>query len=207
MEGVVGFLIDPQFSVFVAFPPLVAAVLGFRRFARAHRFDAALLLGTFLAFLFGIGRYIWRGGWAYGPRYLAFMMPVMGLPALSFFDGVREWRSALARQITQEITVVVVVVYVFLQVQDNRLNFFTYYLLLDTPQPFMGQPDGWLLRAPLPLVNFDLARRRNDLDSISYVRLLRENGKSEAEIAQYKADLRMLANDINYFWPIAGEDR
>jgi hypothetical protein len=204
-EGVIGFLIDPQFSVFIAFPVLIAAVFGFRRFARAHRFDAALLLGTFLVFLFGIGlRYIWRGGWCYGPRYLVFMLPVVALPALSFFEGMREWRSALARQLVQEVTVAVVIVSVFLQVQYNRLNFFTYYLLRDPPKPFMSQKDGWLLRAPLPLVNFDLLRKQDDLDSISYVRLLRDNGKSDAEVAKYKTELRQLATDLNYFWPIAG---
>ena len=82
LSGVLGFLFDPQFSIFLTFPVLVVALFGLPEFFRKYRRDAIVIysLGTLL--LLANAKFVnWRGLWSYGPRY---MLPVLGMMSLPF---------------------------------------------------------------------------------------------------------------------------
>jgi hypothetical protein len=93
-EGLRGFLIDPQKSVFLHFPLLLLAVFYWRAFHREHSFEAWFILLAFVPILIVYASTIsWRGNWSYGPRYLVFAMPVLCLPVLSMLRAAKPWKS------------------------------------------------------------------------------------------------------------------
>ncbi len=85
-EGLRGYAVDPQKSLFLHFPMLVLAIFFWRRFLREHPFDGAFLLLAFAPILVVYASTVsWRGNWSFGPRYLVFAAPALSLPLVMMF--------------------------------------------------------------------------------------------------------------------------
>lgn len=85
-EGLVGFIIDPQKSVFLYFPVLLLAVFGMRSFWRQWPLPFAFACLSFLFMYLLCSWFVnWRGDWCLGPRYLLFVLPALGLPLTVLF--------------------------------------------------------------------------------------------------------------------------
>lgn len=84
--GLWGLLLSPGKSLFLFSPPLLLALFGLRRFVMRQRevgWAIALTVGPILLIY---SRYLfWSGDWCWGPRYLAFALPVLLLPAAELF--------------------------------------------------------------------------------------------------------------------------
>ena len=81
-------------SVFLFSPPLILGLLGLKRFARAHRLETEMLLGTAVTYLLVYGHFaLWFAPGSWGPRFLVPSTPLLLLPACAFMDGGR-WRRA-----------------------------------------------------------------------------------------------------------------
>ena len=96
LEALSGFLFQPDRSIFLHAPLLIPAFFGLPLFWRRHRRETLFVATTFGAFyLFLSCFHNWAGHWCYGPRYLLFLLPLMGLPALPVFDRIlyvgRSW--------------------------------------------------------------------------------------------------------------------
>jgi hypothetical protein len=92
-----GFLFSPGKSIFLYAPPLLLAVLGLPRFWREHRRSLLAMLATIGPVFFMYCRLpSWPGDYAWGPRYLAFAVPVLLLPAISFLSAARRPGRSLA---------------------------------------------------------------------------------------------------------------
>jgi len=80
--GVVGFLASPGYGLLWYCPPVVLAILGFRKAVRDRMFEALAIVAVFAAFLFlhSCLSY-WYASWSWGPRYLVPTVP--GLCALA----------------------------------------------------------------------------------------------------------------------------
>lgn len=78
--GLAGLLLSPGKSVFLYSPPLILAVLGWRRFAARERGLArAVLVATVPQFLVVSSLTFFHGDWCWGPRYLIPLLPLWGL--------------------------------------------------------------------------------------------------------------------------------
>ncbi len=85
-----GFLFSPGKSLFLYTPALVLALLGFPSFWRSHRWTVLAMLATVAPVVLLYCCYpAWPGDWAWGPRYAVFAVPVLLLPAISFFSAAR----------------------------------------------------------------------------------------------------------------------
>ena len=63
-EGLYGFLFAPRFSIFLYFPPLIFALLGLRRFARAYPFDTVAVFACLAIFMLFLAKLpSWAGEW------------------------------------------------------------------------------------------------------------------------------------------------
>ena len=86
VAGLWGLLLSPGKSLFLFSPPLILALFGLRRFLARRRdvsWAIALTVGPILLIY---SRYLfWSGDWCWGPRYLAFALPVLLLPAAELF--------------------------------------------------------------------------------------------------------------------------
>jgi hypothetical protein len=204
-DGVLGFLLDPQRSVFLCFPPLIAAAVGFPRYLREHRFEALFLAATFVAFLLALGLLpSWKGEWSYGPRYLAFLLPVVSLPALSFLATLREAAPGPGKAAAWAGMFVTILASLFLQVQVNRLWFFSYYQISDLPgaPTWQGETKELFVEAPFGWINYQLVGAGEDLEKLPYVRFLRGVGIDQEQMDAYLERLRKIAKTRNYYWGV-----
>jgi hypothetical protein len=77
-----GYLVSPGRSIFLYSPPLVLALFGARRFYDLHRAEALLFGAIACTFLLSYSTFaLWDGGWAWGPRYMLPLVPLLIIPA------------------------------------------------------------------------------------------------------------------------------
>lgn len=86
--GLFGLLLSPGKSLFLYSPPLLAALAFLPRFLRQFRLIGGTALALCLAWLFLYATWwCWHGDHAWGPRFLAPLLPLLCLPlALAFRD-------------------------------------------------------------------------------------------------------------------------
>ncbi|MDA1055139.1 MAG: hypothetical protein O3C40_32355 [Planctomycetota bacterium] len=196
--GLYGFLMDPQKSVFLYFPLIVAAMVRFRSFLKKHAFEwSFVLIAVAIYYPLNSAFSVWRGGWCYGPRYLLFVMPALSLPLLELLD-----RRALTLGWSRISSIVVASLVIWSLVTQpliQGLEFFAFYRAHD---PFMigiHEPriDEYF-RQPFWIVNRDLVRYRTGRAAFRPLELARER-YPEAAVARIERDLRSFPLG-NIYW-------
>jgi hypothetical protein len=199
-EGLYGFLLAPRFSIFLHFPPLVLALFGLRRFARAHPFDTVVVfasLATFLLFLAKLPS--WAGEWTYGPRYLLFVLPLASLPALAFAESLIEKRHAWPARAVAAAALAALGYSAYLQVQVNRLPYYTDYYarvaedVSPAARAYFANHVG--------VIADGLLRHRDNLEQLPYWDELKRIGTPES-VADYKANVARRIEQGNWFWSL-----
>jgi hypothetical protein len=88
LVGLWGLLLSPGKSLFLFSPPLILALFGVRRFVTRRREAAWAIALTVVPIVLIYSRYLfWSGDWCWGPRYLAFAVPVLLLPVAELFGA------------------------------------------------------------------------------------------------------------------------
>lgn len=138
LDGLLGFLIQPRFNIFLYFPPLLFALLQLRPFARRYPIDFLFAFGTGILFLLVISRLpFWAGEWTYGPRYLLPFLPIMSLPFILLVDRLIDSRKSIAMAMLSIAIGVAMLYSAFLQFRTNQVDFFFYYFVresIDSPR-------------------------------------------------------------------------
>ncbi|MBI2753714.1 MAG: hypothetical protein HYX46_09420 [Betaproteobacteria bacterium] len=204
-DGLGGFLFSPRFSIFLYFPLLPFALLGLKRFAERNRLDAVAMLTIFAVFLLVLAKLpSWAGEWTYGPRYLLFILPVLSLPFLVFADDVLErlgtWRArawALAAIASLGYSA-------YLQVQVNRLPFFTYYHARIVGGSL--ESIAYFLDHHVGVICDDLIRHRANLDGLPFFAELKRDAPPEF-VRDYRAMLTEMIARGNLYWTMPPEKR
>ncbi len=96
--GLWGYLLSPGKSIFLYTPALLLALVGLRRFVRRFGTSAAVIASAGIPVVLVYAKYaFWHGDYAWGPRYLTFLVPVALLPAvLVIGDMLADGRRKLA---------------------------------------------------------------------------------------------------------------
>jgi len=200
-DGLWGFLFSPRFSVFLHYPLLILSLFGAAAFWRRHRPDAIAMAAVFVPFLLLTSKMpLWAGEFGYGPRYLLFVLPVLSLPAVVFADSIidriGEWR---ARAWTAA-TLACLAYSAYLQVQVNRLSFWTYYearAVLEVA--YSDSAADWFRDRHVGVICADLIRYRSDLTALPWFPEFRR--KVSPQIAeQYVRELGRLIDRGNWYW-------
>jgi hypothetical protein len=90
LVGIPGLLISPGRSVFLYGPVLLALIPAVPAFFRRHRLEALLLLLIGLCYLLVYGRwFMWHGGFAWGPRFLVPIIPLLVVMLAPFIETMR----------------------------------------------------------------------------------------------------------------------
>jgi hypothetical protein len=98
--GLWGLFLSPGKSVFLYSPPLLLGLLGLPRLRRkAPEVLGALLLTTLPVILVYSRFLFWAGDYAWGPRYLVFLAPLLMLPATVLLDGVLQLARGCRRHL------------------------------------------------------------------------------------------------------------
>lgn len=133
--GLHGFLLSPGKSVFLYNPLLLLWPFAIVPFHRAHRSESLLgLVAMGATLLFYAPLYWWHGDWAWGPRYLVPVIPLLVL-------GLAPLAQAACRSIAlRRVFVLLLVMTLGINLLGMTVNFFFYLRSLST----MGRVhDDW----------------------------------------------------------------
>ena len=130
VSGVMGFLFDPKFSIFITFPVLVIALFGLPEFVRDHRKDTIVIYSVAILLLLLNSKFLnWRGVWSYGPRY---MLPVLGMMSLPVIPVI----ARIIHDIKKPWAVCAALVIILglgysarLQMNVNAITFYSYFYI------------------------------------------------------------------------------
>jgi hypothetical protein len=207
-DGLWGFLFAPRYSVFLYFPLLVFALVGLRRFTERHRLDAVVILSIFGAYLLFLSKLpSWAGEWTYGPRYLLPMLPLLSLPFLTFADDVLDRIGTWPARAWAAAALATLAYSGYLQVQVNRLPFWTYYNAwgalygsrsLDTVDYFLNRHTA--------LIADDLVRHRYDLDGLPFFAEMKRTAPPEF-VEQYRRNFGAMLDRGNLYWTLPPDQR
>lgn len=202
-EILANFFLSEQWGIPTHFPLVVLALFGARRFFRAHRFDALFLLSVLCAFLLLVGSLpIWKGEWGYGPRYLLFVLPALGLPALPLLDRLLGWRPGRGwKTPTAAVLAGLVLAFsAFLQVSVIRLDpFFVYWVGLPAKCRVPPETQRYFDTRHFGLITAEAWSKRADLGTISWIPPL-ASACSEKVLVDYVRKLALWLRRTNSLW-------
>ncbi len=135
--GIHGLLASPGKGVFFYVPVLALSVAAWRRFAREWRGEVVVIGAVAAAFVVMFaGWYCWHGDFAWGPRFLMPVVPLMMVPLVSLWRGekVGQWRRL--------VFAAVVGLSVFVQALGSLVSYNEYIMLT------IGQPPYQVLHYP-----------------------------------------------------------
>lgn len=200
-DGLWGFLFAPRFSLFLHYPLLVLALFGAPAFWRRHRAEALAMLAVFVPFLLFMSKLpLWAGEFGYGPRYLLFVAPVLSLPAIVFADAIideiRTWRA----RAWAAAAVACLAYSAYLQIQVNRLPFWTYYeARAALEMAYSDAAADWFRDRHVGVVCADLLRHRADLTALPWFPEFRR--KVSPQVAEhYVRELGRIIDRGNWYW-------
>lgn len=201
------FTVNPQWSFFVCFPPLLLAIPGWKRFWREHEQEAIFILAVFAVYLLvNILRGNWRGEWCYGPRYFLFILPLLALPAVYAL----EWTGQRIRRpvgylrylgyLTLASVLAASLFFVAVQWQVNRLNwFFKYYVEADLASLNDPQVRRYFEHTNFARINWDYWQARHDLTKIPCYDRIRA-GLSSEQMKDFLSGVQDLLSHPNLYW-------
>jgi hypothetical protein len=157
-SGLSHFFFDPQYSIFIYFPLLVFALFGYVAFFKKFCLETGLFVFIGLIILLMNAKLLtWSGGWAYGPRYLLVMLPLMSLPFLAVLDGIIEQRKKMRALLAGGFIALVLLISLKLQMNVNALPFFVNFQLQGALASLHDpQVDFYFSRVPFGIINGDL---------------------------------------------------
>ena len=143
----------------------------------------------------------WRGEWTYGPRYMMFGLPVLGLPFIVFLDGLRDWPQQLAKWSVGTVAIVTLLYSGYLQERTNRLEFFTYYRVSSLVEgSWNRQMARYMLDWHLGAFCAELLKNKDNLDALPWVKELKELKIPAEKVELVKAYVREFIAHENYYW-------
>ncbi len=180
-SGLYQLLLLPSRSAFLYFPWLIPAAFGVGRFWRSHRLELLFASLCFVVFLlFVSAQQEPHGGWCLGPRYLLFVLPLLGLMALPALDWIVDNRQQVRGGVALCLLATVVAAQVWLNTRVNQLEFhadwhvraFLGRLQIEEAQAYFDRRHAGLVfgdlaafrRGEAPFAPFEMARNaRPDL--------------------------------------------
>ncbi|MEK6624026.1 MAG: hypothetical protein AABY86_03600 [Bdellovibrionota bacterium] len=202
-EGVYGFLFSEQRSIFIHFPILIFAMLGFPHFYRRYKAVSLSILLIFLVFFFTIAKLpSWRGEWCYGPRYLLFILPTLGLPCVTVLNNIFRFQANL-KMITQlSLIFIICAISTFAQIQVNHLPFFFRYSVQPNNLITNEIAREYFSTRHFARINFDFIKVKSDIDRLRALDFFKamESLSSPHVVEAYRNKVREKLANRNYYW-------
>ena len=206
-DGLWGLLFSPRFSVFLYFPLLIFALAGLRNFAERHRVDAVAMLSLFATYLVFVSSLpSWAGERTYGPRNLLPLLPALSLPFLTFADDVRDRIGAWRARAWAAAALACLLYSGHLQMQVNRLPFWTYYYAREAMAARSIETIDYFLHRHTGAIADDLVRHRGNLDALPFVQAVRESAPP-AFAADFRRRLSAMVERGNLYWALPRAER
>jgi hypothetical protein len=199
LKGLLGFLFDGQFGVFLCFPLLLISLFYWRQFLQRYPMESLLFLLS-AAILLVINAYFinWRGAWCYGPRYLLPILPFVSLPLLMLLDGGGQRIWNISRIFSISPALILLLISFWMQTRINALPFFAYYqtesMLLPPAYVKLGE---FLFQNSMPLICQELNNFKNTGRISEFDELQKQIGPEQSERLREVMKKSLLSN---YYW-------
>jgi hypothetical protein len=198
VPALAGFIASKQRSIFLHFPVLLFALIGWPIFFKKYKSEAILISGLGMVLLLVNSAFTnWRGEDCYGPRYLLPVLPLLSLPFLQAVGWMTSIRTKIARGFIYAAVAGSLTYSFLLQVSVNSLPFLFWYDLRNVPEDQTSSPTADYLRSHhFGIINIDYLRyaagrssrfNRDFVDHLEPAEFLRLEG--------LKAETR-----FNYYW-------
>ena len=137
--GLWGMFLSPGKSVFLYSPPLVLGFAALPRLWRGHRAACLAVLAAGAPVLAIYSRYKLNGDYAWGPRFVVFLVPALGLGFATLLDA---WRSAPARWTRRAVLAGVLAAGLVVQLAGNAFYWDHFIRIsMDARTAWLGQPN------------------------------------------------------------------
>ncbi len=201
LEGLWGFLFSAQKSIFIYEPLLIIALFGLGCFYKRFKAETLVFYASLLIFMmFNAQTINWGGHWSYGPRYLLAVLAPATLPALYMLERMLSEGWSAARKLGAALAGIILAFSLFLQMQVNSLEFFTYYhaeAVLE--RSGAARSCAALQKCPFGIVNMGLKRIAKDKSWPFWMNVAADEIGAEKAAAD-SAALSKLARSNYYFW-------
>jgi hypothetical protein len=128
VPALTGFIASKQWSIFLHFPVLLFALIGWPAFFKKNKSQAILIAGLGAVLLLANSAFQnWRGEDCYGPRYLLPVLPLLGLPFLQAVGWMTSIRTKIARGLIYAAVAGSLTYSFLLQASVNSLPFLFWY--------------------------------------------------------------------------------
>jgi len=98
LTGILGLLLSPGRGILFFCPVLAACLLAAPPFLRRDRLEAVLVFLVSACYVLLYGKwFMWHGGYAWGPRFLVPIIPLLCLTLAPLIDGWRGWARRVFR--------------------------------------------------------------------------------------------------------------
>jgi hypothetical protein len=198
LPALIGFVASKQGSLFLHFPVLLFALIGWPIFFKKHRAEAGLILSLGAVLLLINSAFTnWRGESCYGPRYLLPVAPLLGLPFVNFLSWTRGLQSKIGRWTMGGVAAASLTYSLVLQIAVNSLPFFFWYdLKAVIKEKTPGRAEDYLRSHQFGTINIDFVRYAAGSSS-----RFRRDFVSQLEPGQFVAleGLKM-EMQLNYYW-------
>jgi hypothetical protein len=137
--GLWGMLLSPGKSLFLYSPPLLLGLAALPRLWRAHRAACVAVLATGVPILVIYSRYKFIGDYAWGPRFVVFIVPALGLGFATLLD---QWLREPARRVRRVMLWAAVVIGLGVQVLGNAFYWDHFIRIsMDARAAWLGEPN------------------------------------------------------------------
>ena len=134
-----GMFLSPGKSVFLYSPPLVLGLAALPRLWRDHRRACLAVLATAGPVIAVYSRYKLNGDYAWGPRFIVFVVPALALGFAVLLDA---WLVEPARRVRRAVLALVVALGVAVQVLGNAFYWDHYIrITMDARTAWLGTPN------------------------------------------------------------------
>jgi hypothetical protein len=139
VAGLWGMFLSPGKSVFLYSPPLLLGLAVLPRLWREHRAACLAVLATAGPVLAVYSRYKLNGDYAWGPRFVVFAVPALGLPFAVLLDA---WLAEPARRLRKVVLGAAIALGVAVQLLGNAFYWDHYIRIsMDARDAWLGGPD------------------------------------------------------------------
>ncbi len=137
--GLWGMFLSPGKSVFLYSPPLVLGFAALPRLWQGHRAACLAVLAAGAPVLAIYSRYKLNGDYAWGPRFVVFLVPALGLGFATLLDA---WLAAPARWTRRAVLAGVLIAGLVVQLVGNAFYWDHFIRIsMDVRTAWLGQPN------------------------------------------------------------------
>lgn len=125
LSGLYGFIFSPGKSIFLYSPILLATLFGISAFHKRRKAESLLLWPVVVTLTLLYSKWwAWHGDWAWGPRFLVPIIPLLVLPLVFLLENFKNWKLA-----AKAAFLFLIGISFYVQILGSTVSFYEYIMV------------------------------------------------------------------------------